>query len=72
VDDEVAIRRAVTVADVAAASPLLDGPARDDATRRFLAATGHHLLVACVGADPAGMVSGVERTHPDKGTEMFL
>ena len=39
---------------------------------RFLASEGHHLLVALDGDDPIGFVSGVETTHPDKGTEMFL
>jgi len=72
VADDLAIRRAATVAEVAAASALFDGPAREDAIRRFLAEPGHHLLVAYRGDEPAGMVSGVELTHPDKGTEMFL
>jgi ribosomal protein S18 acetylase RimI-like enzyme len=30
------------------------------------------MFVAYVGGEPAGFVSGVELTHPDKGTEMFL
>jgi aminoglycoside 3-N-acetyltransferase I len=43
------------------------------ATRRFLAEPGHHLLVAYDRDQrPVGFVSGVETTHPDKGTEMFL
>jgi hypothetical protein len=43
------------------------------ATARFLTDAGHHLSVA-YGDDerPVGFVSGVELTHPDKGTEMFL
>jgi ribosomal protein S18 acetylase RimI-like enzyme len=57
---------------VMAASHLFDGPANEAATRRFLGEEGHHLLVAYVGDHPAGFVSGVEVTHPDKGTEMFL
>jgi ribosomal protein S18 acetylase RimI-like enzyme len=57
---------------VAAASHLFDGPARSDATARFLAADGHHLLIAYEDARPVGFVSGVEVTHPDKGTEMLL
>ncbi|HEV7688534.1 MAG TPA: GNAT family N-acetyltransferase [Acidimicrobiia bacterium] len=57
---------------VVAASHLFDGPANAAATRRFLAEEGHHLLVAYVDGRPAGFVSGVEVTHPDKGTEMFL
>jgi ribosomal protein S18 acetylase RimI-like enzyme len=43
------------------------------AARRFLADDGHHLLLAYDGGGrPVGFVSGVELTHPDKGTEMFL
>ena len=42
------------------------------ATRRFLAEPTHHLLVAYDGATQLGFVTGVELTHPDKGTEMFL
>ncbi|MFD0541895.1 GNAT family N-acetyltransferase [Streptomyces mexicanus] len=43
-----------------------------EATERFLADERHHLLIAYVDDAPAGMVTGVEMTHPDKGTEMFL
>ncbi|HEV8064672.1 MAG TPA: GNAT family N-acetyltransferase [Acidimicrobiales bacterium] len=57
---------------VAAASHLFDGPAKMTATQRFLDQPGHHLLVAYEGEHQAGFVSGVEMTHPDKGTEMFL
>jgi ribosomal protein S18 acetylase RimI-like enzyme len=57
---------------VMAASHLFDGPAVESATQRFLGDTRHHLLIAYVGDHPAGFVSGVEITHPDKGTEMFL
>ena len=60
---------------VIAASHLFDGPAKPDATARFLAEPGHHLLLAYddgVPDRPVGMVTGVETTHPDKGTEMFL
>ena len=40
---------------------------------KFLSSKGHHLLVAVEDSgDPVGFVSGVEATHPDKGTEMFL
>ena len=59
-------------AAVVAAQHLFDGPARAEATARFLAEPGSHLLVAYAGDEPAGFVSGVEVTHPDKGTEMFL
>lgn len=57
---------------VEAASDLFDGPARRDATTRFLEKAGHHLLLATIDGAPAGFVSAVETTHPDKGTEMFL
>ncbi len=57
---------------VAAASQLFDGPARPDATARFLAEAGHHLLIAYEDERAVGFVSAVEVTHPDKGTEMFL
>ena len=57
---------------VAAASHLFDGPALPGATATFLTDDRHHLLVAYDGPRPVGFVSGVEVTHPDKGTEMFL
>jgi len=57
---------------VAAASHLFDGPAQPAASARFLAEDGHHLLVAYEGERAVGFVSGVQVTHPDKGTEMFL
>ncbi len=68
----VEIRRATTVAEVVAAEVLYDGPARPEAVRRFLDSADHHLLVGWEGDRPVGFVSGVEVTHPDKGTEMFL
>lgn len=42
------------------------------AATRFLETDTHHLLIAYDGGTAAGFVSGVEMTHPDKGTEMFL
>ncbi|RKN42929.1 GNAT family N-acetyltransferase [Streptomyces hoynatensis] len=66
------IRRAATVAELVAAQGLFDGPVHAEWAERFLAEPGHHLLLAYVDGEPAGMVSGVETTHPDKGTEMFL
>ena len=58
---------------VHAAAYLFDRQTDDAATRRFLAEPTHHLLLA-YDADgrPVGYVSGVETTHPDKGTELFL
>jgi ribosomal protein S18 acetylase RimI-like enzyme len=57
---------------VVAAEHLFDGPVVRDAARRFLAEPGSHLCVAYEDGAPAGFVSGVELTHPDKGTELFL
>jgi aminoglycoside 3-N-acetyltransferase I len=60
-------------AAVAAAEHLFDNPVDAAATTRFLADPNHHLLLAYDDAErPVGFVSGVETTHPDKGTEMFL
>ena len=58
---------------VLAGADLFDVLPREDWTAKFLSSEGHHLLVA-VGDEnsPIGFVSGVETTHPDKGTEMFL
>ncbi|WP_424213717.1 GNAT family N-acetyltransferase [Streptomyces sp. BI20] len=66
------IRPARTVEELRAAEGLFDGPSRPDAARRFLAAPGHLMLIAYLDGEPVGMVSGVEMTHPDKGTEMCL
>jgi ribosomal protein S18 acetylase RimI-like enzyme len=60
------------VESVMAASSLFDEPARHEWASLFLAREGHHMLVAFIEEAAAGFVSGVEMTHPDKGTEMFL
>lgn len=54
------------------ATDLFDQPPVREHTVKFLSAAGHHLLVALDGDNPVGFVSGVETTHPDKGTEMFV
>lgn len=67
--------RILGLADLAVlmqAASLFDHPIQEAAATRFLAAEGHHLLIAYEDGVPAGFVSGVEMTHPDKGTEMFL
>jgi ribosomal protein S18 acetylase RimI-like enzyme len=66
------IRRITEPADVHAAAALFDDAPRADATERFLSEPGHHLLIAYVGDQPVGFVTGVEMVHPDKGTEMFI
>ncbi|MGH1555825.1 GNAT family N-acetyltransferase [Streptomyces sp. L7] len=76
--DKFTIRRATSVAEVAAAEYLFDGPVRAEWAERFLTAGGHHLFLAYDSdgggeePTPVGFVSGVETTHPDKGTEMLL
>jgi ribosomal protein S18 acetylase RimI-like enzyme len=60
------------MAAVMAATHLFDGLVRVAAAERFLAAEGHYLLIGYIGDEPAGFTTGVEMTHPDKGTEMFL
>ena len=57
---------------VVAAGPLFDGPTIPEAATRFLSESTSHLCIAYEGDEPAGFVSGVETTHPDKGTELFL
>jgi ribosomal protein S18 acetylase RimI-like enzyme len=66
------IERAGSADAVAAVQPLFDHTLRPEAVARFLGDPTHHLLVAYNGEAAAGFVSGVEMTHPDKGTEMFL
>lgn len=57
---------------VVAAAPLFDHEPKPAAVQHFLAEPTHHLLVAYEEEVPVGFVTGVEMTHPDKGTEMFL
>jgi ribosomal protein S18 acetylase RimI-like enzyme len=68
----VEIRRVTDLEAVKAADALFDKPVDQRAAERFLASEGHHLLLAYVATKPVGMITGVEMTHPDKGTEMFL
>lgn len=57
---------------VLSAEGIFDAPAKRDATARFLAEPGHHLVAALDAGRVLGFVTGVEMTHPDKGTEIFL
>ncbi len=59
-------------AAIVAAGHLFDSAPDQATAERFLVTPGHHILVAYEDEAPAGFVSGVELTHPDKGTEMFL
>ncbi len=63
----------VTESDVVlAAGHLFDSAPTPAWSQAFLAAPGHHLLMAFEDDRAVGMVTGVEMTMPDKGTEMFL
>lgn len=67
------IERILDAAAVYGAADLFDSPPIPAATERFLAEPGHHLLLAYdENGRAVGMISGVEMTHPDKGTEMFV
>ena len=67
------IERVVQAAAVHEAADLFDAPPLPAATAHFLAQPNHHLLFAYDDAGRAvGMISGIETTHPDKGTEMFV
>jgi aminoglycoside 3-N-acetyltransferase I len=67
------IEQVVDAAAVRLAADLFDAPPLAAATERFLADPTHHLLFAYDEAGRAvGMISGVETTHPDKGTEMLI
>ena len=68
------IRRLVSGQDeeVRGVSSLFDHSIKSDATTRFLASDTHHIFVAYVDNEAVGFTTGVEMTHPDKGTEMLL
>lgn len=59
-------------ARLVAASDLFDEPVTAEVAARFLTSPGHHVLLAVLDGTDAGFITGVETTHPDKGTEMFL
>ena len=54
------------------AAHLFDTPPTRTLAEQFLASPNHHLCIAYVDDAPAGFVTGVEMSHPDKGSEMFL
>jgi ribosomal protein S18 acetylase RimI-like enzyme len=57
---------------IESASYLFDDEVQHEWAEKFLRQPNHHLCIAFVDDEPAGFVSGVEITHPDKGTEMLL
>jgi ribosomal protein S18 acetylase RimI-like enzyme len=70
----ISVTRATELSQCEAAESLFDGVIAPDASQRFLASPGHHLLLAHYddATEPVGFITGVEMTHPDKGTEMFI
>jgi aminoglycoside 3-N-acetyltransferase I len=67
------IERVVDADTLGRGAGLFDDPPQPEFVTRFLGSPGHHLLFAFDEAGrPVGFISGVELTHPDKGTEMFV
>jgi ribosomal protein S18 acetylase RimI-like enzyme len=67
------IERVVDVDTLGRGSDLFDDPPATGTSLGFLASPGHYLLFAWDDSNqPVGFISGVEMTHPDKGTEMYL
>ncbi len=67
--------RRIAADDIALLEPvrgLFDHRVRRRFARRFFSTPNHHLLVAEAEGAIVGFISGVETTHPDKGTEMFV
>lgn len=59
------------------AANLFDEKPDVEATARFLDSETHHIFIAYEANvyeanQPAGFITGVKMTHPDKGTEMFI
>jgi ribosomal protein S18 acetylase RimI-like enzyme len=59
-------------AAIADAAALFDKAPVPSETAAFLAAEGHHLILALQDGEAVGFVSAVEMIHPDKGRELFL
>lgn len=69
---DVRVARAVDADTLRRGARLFDRSLDEACVSRFLAQPGHHLLFAWSGAEPVGFISGMELTHPDKGTEMYV
>ncbi|HEV3153824.1 MAG TPA: GNAT family N-acetyltransferase [Candidatus Baltobacteraceae bacterium] len=61
-----------TATELERLSACFDAAIRPDAVERFFSSGTHHMLLAYEHGKPIGFISGVETTHPDKGTEMFV
>lgn len=57
---------------ILAAGHLFDAEPTAEWAALFLERGGHHLVLAEEAGRPLGFVTGIEITHPDKGTEMLL
>lgn len=68
----ISILLATTIEAVFDAAHLFDREPTQALAKDFLEREGHHLLIAHVDGEPAGIVSGIELVHPDKGVEMLL
>ena len=55
-----------------AGAALFDDAPREEWAVQFLARDGHHMVWARADGLDAGFITGIEITHPDKGTEMVL
>ena len=54
------------------AGDLFDETPSVEHANTFLGSAGNHCLIAYVDGMPAGFVTGIEISHPDKSTEMLL
>jgi ribosomal protein S18 acetylase RimI-like enzyme len=66
------IRTPGSAREIEAAASVFDDPLDARAVTRFLSSETHHMLIAYEDERPVGFVTGVEMTHPDKGTEIFV
>jgi ribosomal protein S18 acetylase RimI-like enzyme len=73
-DDDITVRHLGSGDDslITDAAALFDGPPQQPWIASFLREPTHHLLIAYRSHRAVGFVTGVETTHPDKGTEMFI
>jgi aminoglycoside 3-N-acetyltransferase I len=67
------IDRVVDAETLVRGAELFDSPPVPEFVSRFLASPVHHLLYAWDDSNRAvGFITGMELTHPDKGTEMYM
>src|ERR1700688_4928003 len=54
------------------AAGVFDEPIERARLAAYLAATGHHMIVAVSGGEVVGQVAAVVHRHPDKPTELYI